>query len=115
MSAGADFDWDGGPDDRSLHLKGAITVATLDDLIARLKPELQAQAPTRLELGAVTQADSAGLAFVLDLAAQSKAAHGRLPQLGGLSPQLSQLIRLYRLETFFPSEVRDLRDVQATH
>lgn len=111
MRTGADFDWDGGPDGQTLHLRGAITVATLDDLIARLKAGLQAHTPTRLELGAVTQADSAGLAFVLDLAARSKAAHGRLPHLTGLSPQLSQLIDLYRLEAFFSP---DIQDAQAT-
>ena len=66
------------PDRDTLALSGALTFATAARAFAEGARALAAGAQTRLDLGGVTRADSAGLACVLGLAAAASRAGRRL-------------------------------------
>ncbi|TAN00168.1 MAG: STAS domain-containing protein [Rhodanobacteraceae bacterium] len=66
------------PDHDTLALTGALTFATAARVFAEATRSLANGAQTRLDLGGVTRADSAGLACVLGLAAFASRAGRRL-------------------------------------
>ena len=66
------------PDDATLSLSGALTFATAARTLAAADRALTAGRQTRLDLGGLTRADSAGLACVLALAAHARRAGRRL-------------------------------------
>lgn len=68
----------GQPDRDTLALSGALTFATAARAFTEAGRALAAGAQTRLDLGGVTRADSAGLACVLGLAAAVSRAGRRL-------------------------------------
>ena len=66
------------PDRETLALSGALTFATAARAFAEGSRALQSGAQTRLDLGGLARADSAGLACVLGLAAIASRAGRRL-------------------------------------
>ena len=68
----------GTPDRDTLALSGALTFATAARAFAEGSRALQSGAQTRLDLGGLARADSAGLACVLGLAAVASRAGRRL-------------------------------------
>ena len=66
------------PDRETLAMAGALTFATAARAFADAGRVLAAGAHTRLDLGGITRADSAGLACVLALAASASRAGRRL-------------------------------------
>lgn len=66
------------PDADTLALSGALTFATVRRAFAEAERALAGGAQTRLDLGGVVRADSAGLACVLALAAAADRAGRRL-------------------------------------
>lgn len=70
------------PDRDTLAFAGALTFATAARAYASASAVLTSGSQTRLDLGGVTRADSAGLACVLALAAQASRAGRRLAVVG---------------------------------
>ena len=66
------------PDRDTVALRGALTFATAAQALTEARHALAGGAQTRLDLGGITRADSAGLACVLALAAAASRAGRRL-------------------------------------
>jgi phospholipid transport system transporter-binding protein len=78
-----------------LALQGALTV----DRVAAVHRALQGQLEgiERIDLSAVTEVDSAGVALVQSLRRSVQARSGRWPALTGLPPRFSQLCVAHRV------------------
>lgn len=83
-------------DGDTLRLHGALTLERAADVLA--------EAPTRftvLDLEAVEDIDSAGVALVAELVCRAEHSTGRRPEVRGRPPGLQALCAAYRIDTAF--------------
>lgn len=85
-----------------LHVEGAMTFAEASGLLAPGRSWVAGGGGV-VDMGAVTVADSAGLAVLLDWL-RLAAAEGRSLRLVGVPPAIKSLARLYDLDAFLASD-----------
>jgi phospholipid transport system transporter-binding protein len=83
-----------------LRLEGAVTIQTVAQLLAEAAQQVRDGAEV-VDFAAVSEVDSAALAFALALARESRAA-GRSIQFANLPPALANLASLYAVADFIP-------------
>jgi phospholipid transport system transporter-binding protein len=82
----------------SRRLEGELSLASVPGRLA--EADALARAGT-LDLSGIRHADSAGLAFMLELTRRARAAGSPL-QFSSLPPQLLSLVRFFELDTVLP-------------
>jgi len=79
-------------------LQGELSLASVPGRLAEADALVRAGT---LDLSGVTHADSAGLAFLLELTRRARASGASL-QLVGLPPQLRSLVNFFELDNLLP-------------
>ncbi len=98
MSQSATFSLEG---DR-LRVSGDLGLGSVADLWARSRPLFESGTPPRLvDVSAVTRADSAGVALVVEWFAMARA-RGTDLRIEGVSPAMGDIIRLADLQELLP-------------
>jgi phospholipid transport system transporter-binding protein len=98
VSATATFSLEG---DR-LRVSGDLGLATVADLWTRSRALFEAETPPRLvDVSAVTRADSAGVALLVEWFAMARARGSEL-RIEGVSPAMGDIIHLADLQALLP-------------
>ena len=87
--------------DGSFRIAGSLVFATVRDVLRRSLPILAAESELAIDLSAVTSADSAGLALLIEWFRVAELAKKKL-RLIGAPAQLRALAKISELETVLP-------------